>query len=271
MDYINVASFVISLALSYIGVPMILNMLSNNDIVNPNYRGDNIPYTMGLSFIFIQTTTVFLIMLITRQNIDYLSLYLIAFVLMGLVGLLDDLIGDKDVKGFRGHIKAFIKGKLTTGGIKAGVGFVLSLFISLLVSRNLIDIIMNIFVISLFTNLINLFDLRPGRSIKLFIMVSIIMLVISLVKDFNFLLYSIYGLLVIYFPMDLKAKVMMGDVGSNVLGITLGIYCVYTQGRLVRAIFLLILIVLHILAERVSFSKVIERSKVLRFIDNLGR
>ena len=31
--------------------------------------------------------------------------------------------------------------------------------------------------------------------------------------------------LLIYFPMDLKAKAMMGDVGSNILGITLGIYC----------------------------------------------
>ena len=38
---------------------------------------------------------------------------------MGLVGIYDDLIGDKEVKGLKGHFISFLKGNPTTGGIKA--------------------------------------------------------------------------------------------------------------------------------------------------------
>ena len=79
---------------------------------------------------------------------------------------------------------------------------------------------------------------------------SIIMLLTNVTDEYNFILYSIYGILFIYFPIDLKAKAMMGDVGSNVIGMTLGIYCVFTQTILARSIYLSILIVIHILAEK---------------------
>lgn len=271
MANIEIMSFVLSFVLSYIGVPMILNMLIENNVVSQNYKGDDIPYTMGLSFVFIHTISVYLIMLIYKFKMTNIALYLISFILMGLVGLLDDLIGDKNIKGFKGHIKSFIKGKLTTGGIKAGTGFLLSLLISLLISKNIIEIIINTLIIALFTNLINLFDLRPGRSIKVFILISTIMLITSNVKEFNFFFYSFYGILVIYLPLDLKGKAMMGDVGSNILGITLGIYCAFTQVFEAKIIFLIALIVLHVLAEKVSFTQIIEDNRLLKFIDNLGR
>lgn len=79
---------------------------------------------------------------------------------------------------------------------------------------------------------------------------SIIMLLTSTIIEYNFILYSIYGILFIYFPIDLKAKAMMGDIGSNAIGITLGVYCILTQTILARLIYLLILVVVHILAEK---------------------
>ncbi|HSH37072.1 hypothetical protein [Schnuerera sp.] len=133
------------------------------------------------------------------------------------------------------------------------------------------EILVNTFIIALFTNLINLFDLRPGRSIKVFIIVSIIMLVTSVVKEYNFFFYSFYGVLIVYFPLDLKAKVMMGDVGSNVLGITLGIYCIYTHNIIIKIVYLTLLIIIHLLAEKLSFSTIIDNNKILKFIDKLGR
>src|SRR5690606_41992010 len=65
------------------------------------------------------------------------------------------------------------------------------------------------------SNLTNLLDLRPGRSIKVFLLISVIMLFTNITDEYNFILYSIYGILFIYFPIDLKAKAMMGDVGSR--------------------------------------------------------
>ena len=38
-----------------------------------------------------------------------------------------------------------------------------------------------------------------------------------------------------------------------------------------KSIYLLLLIIIHILAEKVSLSNIIENNKVLKFIDNLGR
>lgn len=271
MNYINFFSFLISLVLSYIGIPMILNMLLKSNTVSLNYKGKNIPLSMGLSFVFIQIISLSIVLLITGENIDYTVYYLFSFSIMGFVGLLDDLIGDKNVKGFKGHIKSFFRGELTTGGIKAGVGFFVALIISIILSVNFIEILINTLLIALFTNLTNLFDLRPGRSIKVFIMISLIMLMTGGIKDYNFFFYSFYGILIIYFPLDLKAKAMMGDVGSNVLGITLGIYCAYTHNLASKIIYLILLIIIHILAERLSFSKIIENNKILKFIDSLGR
>ncbi len=43
---------------------------------------------------------------------------------MGLTGLLDDLTGGmKVLKGLKVILRLFFKGKLTTGGLKAGIGF----------------------------------------------------------------------------------------------------------------------------------------------------
>ena len=168
-------------------------------------------------------------------------------------------------------IKSFFKGKLTTGAMKAGTGFLISLFISIIISENLIEIIVNTFLIALFTNSINLFDLRPGRAIKVFLLLSVIMLFSNESNEYNFILFSLYGILLIYLPMDLKGIAMMGDIGSNVLGMTLGVYCAFTHNIMIKSIYLFTLLLIHIIAEKISFSKIIENNKILNFIDNLGR
>ena len=123
MSYINILSFIISVIISYIGTPMIWSMLYKSKTLGSNYRDEEIPICMGLLFIFVQIINIGIVLLLVQINIKYIISYLFAFTLIGLTGLLDDLIGDKNIKGFKGHIKAFFKGNLTTGGIKAGIGF----------------------------------------------------------------------------------------------------------------------------------------------------
>jgi len=270
MDYLNIIIVIISIILSYIAVPILLKILSKGNAVGTNYLGEKIPNCMGLLFVLVQVFNLAFIYLFFKDE-NYYIVYLFSFILMGLVGLMDDLIGEKDVKGLKGHIFNFIKGNPTTGGIKAGVGFLVALFVSLVLSRNIIEIIINTLIIALFTNLINLFDLRPGRSSKVFILFAIIMLIFSATNQYNKIIYSFFGILLVYLPLDLKAKVMMGDVGSNTMGITLGIYCAFTQNIIAKLVYLLLLFVLHILAERVSFTKIIENNRLLKFLDDLGR
>lgn len=270
MVFVNIFAFIIALILSFAGSPVILKVLIKGNTFSPNYKGEKIPICMGLIFVFAQVITLSIIYILLKDDIEILY-YLISVVFMGLVGLLDDLIGEKNIKGLKGHIVSFVKGDFTTGGIKAGIGFLISLFISILISDNILNTMVNTFVIALFTNYSNIFDLRPGRSIKAFIIASIALLITCRADNYQYIIYSFYGILLVYFPKDLKAKAMMGDVGSNVLGITLGIYCALSGSLTVRVIYLLILLIIHIIAERYSFTKIIDNNRLLKFIDNLGR
>lgn len=271
MNYLNVLIFITSAVLSLIGVPIILKVLKKGSTLSPNYKGEKIPVCMGLLFIFVQTINLSIVLLYLDDSNNYIMYYLFSIIFIGLVGLLDDLIGEEDIKGLKGHVRSFLKGNPTTGGIKALTGFFIALFISIVMSKDLVEIIVNTILIALFTNLINLFDLRPGRSIKVYITFSIILLITASNQRYDLILYSFFGILLIYFPLDIKAKVMMGDVGSNVLGITLGIYCVFTHNLTTKLVYMLVLIIIHILAEKFSFSKIIDNNKFLKFIDHLGR
>lgn len=269
---VNFLSYSISLILSIMAMPFFLNMLIDNNCTSENYRNEKIPISLGILFIIVQTVTVSFISLIFKEHLNIGMTYLVAFILIGFIGLFDDLVGETDIKGFKGHILSFFKGKLTTGGLKAGVGFFISLMFSVLVSNNILELLVHTFLIALFINFINLFDLRPGRASKTFIILSLILLLTNdKNRHFDYIIFSFYGILSRYLPVDLKAKAMMGDVGSNSLGLTLGIYCVLNHTLKIKIIYLGILIILQVLAELVSFSDIIEKSNILKFIDNIGR
>ena len=64
---------------------------------------------------------------------------------------------------------------------------------------------------------------------------------------------------------------MMGDTGSNPLGATLGLAAVMVLPQTAKTILALVLVGLNLLAERISFSRVIEDNRLLDFLDRLGR
>lgn len=271
MNYILILSFVLSILLTYISLPLIRDMLINGGVLCLNFKGERIPNAMGIVFIFSQVMTIGIIQIIFGFKDNFHFIYLFGFVFIGFIGLLDDLIGDKTVKGLKGHIKSFLKGKLTTGGVKAFLGLFISFIVSSYISYNFLDFILNGLIIGLFTNLINLFDLRPGRATKVFVAISLILLCFKILRYNNYIILSIYGILIPYIVLDLKGKVMMGDTGSNVLGYTLGAYYTVNFEIYSRVTVLIILILFHILAEKVSFSQVIDNNKILKYIDNIGR
>lgn len=64
---------------------------------------------------------------------------------------------------------------------------------------------------------------------------------------------------------------MMGDVGSNILGYTLGIFSTISFNFRIKIVILVLLLIFHIMAERVSFSKIIDNNKFLKYLDSIGR
>ncbi len=266
--------FIIGLLTTIAIIPLIRNMLLSADVTEKNYKGHTIPVSMGITFIPVVIINTIILNYFFRNNSDaqqLLLVFLVGIMTIAVVGLIDDLAGSRSTLGFKGHIKSLLKGKLTTGGLKAVVGGLVSLFIGSLFSSHVFEIIVNALIIALSTNLINLLDLRPGRAIKGFLLIALSFVFVGLSNEVRIILISFIAYTIAYLPQDIRAKSMMGDVGSNALGIILGIVVVVSYTIITRYIVLGILILIHIFTERYSLTEIIERNPILNYIDELGR
>jgi UDP-GlcNAc:undecaprenyl-phosphate/decaprenyl-phosphate GlcNAc-1-phosphate transferase len=85
---------------------------------------------------------------------------------IGALGAYDDIFGTSSAKGFKGHLTALARGEVTSGAVKIlGIGAT-GLAAAALTSRGPVDTALNGAIIAGCANLANLFDLRPGRAIK---------------------------------------------------------------------------------------------------------
>ena len=277
--------FVLGFLGTYFMIPLFKSMLVNGNVIRPNYKNEMIPVGMGIVFLPMIIINSIILGFVTLNNIWFVSssnynlnivwllclaLYIFSIMAMFFAGALDDLIGNRNVSGLKGHFKSLFKGELTTGGFKALFGGFVGLVVSVCISSSIVDIIVNTLIIALSTNLMNLFDLRPGRAIKayLVIMIPIYITLTGYTKVFPLL---ILPNVLAYFNTDLKARGMMGDTGSNVLGISIGVLMALGYGIKVRLAWLVFLILMHLITEKFSLTKIIEKNRVLKFIDNLGR
>ncbi len=248
-----------------------MRMLHEAKMLAKNYRGEIIPIAMGIIFVPIMLLNFLFFFILYRDSHTIFIIFLLPIVIMSFAGLIDDIIGNKNVSGLRGHFNSFFKGKLTSGILKAFIGVVTALIISLFLFDSLTEFLLDTLIMVLFTNLLNLFDLRPGRAIKIYLFLGIIFLLIGLAGFSQLILYSIIGFCIGYLPQDLRAKSMMGDTGSNALGMSLGIISVINFSIILKYLLLFILILIHSITEKYSISKIIENNTILDYIDQLGR
>ena len=264
--------FILGLVGTYLMIPLFKNLLVESNCIRPNYKGEMIPVSMGIVFLPMIIINGIILAFFTVDFISLSCLFIFIFGMMAMfvAGIIDDTIGNRDVSGLKGHFKSLFKGTLTTGGFKALFGGFVGLIISVSISKDIIDIVVNTLVIALSTNLMNLFDLRPGRAIKVYLVIMITIF-FTLSGYIQILPLLILPNVLAYFNFDLKAKAMMGDTGSNVLGISIGILMVLGYTLKVRIVWLVFLVLIHLLTEKFSLTKIIEKNKVLNFIDRLGR
>ncbi|WP_195939775.1 glycosyl transferase [Romboutsia sp. 1001713B170131_170501_G6] len=264
--------FVTGLLGTYVVIPLFKNLLIDSNVLRPNYKKDMIPVSMGIVFLPMIIINGIILGFVTNDvnNLLHLFMFIFGMISMFFAGILDDIIGNRDVSGLKGHFKSLFKGKLTTGGFKALFGGFIGILISIAISKDILDIIVNTLIIALSTNLMNLLDLRPGRAIKVYLVIGLVLLLTLTGFEKSLLLLLLPNVLA-YFNYDLKAKAMMGDTGSNVLGISIGILICMGYSFNIRLAWLVFLIFIHILTEKYSLTKIIEKNKFLNFIDKLGR
>ncbi|MBB5784005.1 hypothetical protein [Nonomuraea jabiensis] len=192
----------------------------------------------------------------------------------GALGAYDDLYGTTSSKGFKGHLTALARGEVTSGAVKIlGIGAT-GLGAAALVSRGPVDTLVNGAAIAGAANLANLFDLRPGRAIKVGLLTGGPLLAASLFRGSPAaaaLAAVPLGAAAALLPDDLGERAMLGDAGANSLGALLGLAAVTKLGRPGRYVLLGTVVALTAAAEKVSFTKVIAGNPVLNRLDMLGR
>jgi hypothetical protein len=192
---------------------------------------------------------------------------------LALLGLADDLVGAGTDRGFRGHLTALVRGRLTTGGAKLLGGAAIALVaVSIVagepaVSRLLADGAL----VALAANLGNLFDRAPGRTGKVGVTAGIVLAVVTGAPTSLAGVAVVVGAAAALLLDDLHERLMLGDTGANALGGALGLGVVIACAEPTRDVVLIVLVVANVLSELVSFSRIIDAVPPLRALDRWGR
>jgi hypothetical protein len=180
-------------------------------------------------------------------------------------GAYDDLAGSGDRRGFRGHLGALRQGEVTTGAVKLGGIGVTGVVSAALAGGSPVDVILNAGLVAGGANLLNLFDLRPGRAIKVAAASGVLLGAAG--QDS---VAAPLGAALALLPEDLGERAMLGDAGANALGAMLGASAAGLS-RTGRIALLAGIAGLTAASEKVSFTKVIARTPALNWLDMLGR
>ena len=201
------------------------------------------------------------------------------------LGMADDFLGSPADKGFRGHLSALLHGRLTTGGLKL-IGIGLLAAVSMAPDFSSVDVpiwviagewVLQVLAIALTANLLNLTDLRPGRALKVYSLLTLAGCVLIGVSSTWAIVPLIalvcLGPVVAIWGFDLHERCMLGDAGANAAGVLVGwlLANALVGWWWALAAYVLVVLALNLLSERVSFSGVIDKTPFLRWIDGLGR
>jgi UDP-GlcNAc:undecaprenyl-phosphate GlcNAc-1-phosphate transferase len=184
----------------------------------------------------------------------------------------DDLAGSGCRRGFRGHLGALREGQLTTGAVKIGGIGATGAGAAAMLGGSPLDVAINAGLVAGGANLLNLFDLRPGRAIKVALAAAALVSVpVAGAVPAGATAAAAAGSAAGLLGEDLRERAMLGDAGANALGAVLGVATAASLPRGARLAVLAAITGLNAASEVVSFTKVIERTPPLRWLDMLGR
>ncbi|HEV3068023.1 MAG TPA: hypothetical protein VGY50_09265, partial [Streptosporangiaceae bacterium] len=200
------------------------------------------------------------------------------------------------------------RGEVTTGAVKLGGIGATGLVSAALLGGSPVDVAVNAGLVAGGANLLNLFDLRPGRALKVGL-ASGTLLAAGARRGAGasgagasgagargagargagarggaaggpgaapepgalLMVAAPLGAAAALLPEDLGERAMLGDAGANALGALLGVAAGASLSRPARLALLAAITGLTAASEVVSFTAVIERTPALRWLDMLGR
>ncbi|MCY9664801.1 hypothetical protein M5X11_07500 [Paenibacillus alginolyticus] len=278
-------------------LPHVRRFLEAHGQVGPNYLGHTIPRGMGVVLwllLWLQELVLQGAIRIESSGLtsEFLSLkelsslevnnrvFIFAATLIFLLGWTDDLIGSKAVKGLKGHFRYWMDSKtLSMGAVKALGTLSISAWLVFTIRNDQTPIWqmgVELILLILMTNTLNLLDVRPGRSLKAFLGSSCAVLLLGLyfldlkTSVFFPMIPVFMGGLLLY-SLDIRGFGMLGDAGANLLGFTLGYEIILILPWEAQVVIVAVIGFLHGQAEVSSITQMIEKNRILHWIDRLGR
>lgn len=240
-----------------------------------NWRGRRLPFPFGI--LIVASALLALGPLAAVAEIDHewipgLVPYEVVVYATGVafLGLIDDVFGGP-ARGWRGHGGALLRGRISTGTLKAVGSLGLALYVLGRLNFPVDRWLLGAAVLALATNAFNLLDLRPGRAIKGFVLLGagVTLGTWELLPLWKLGLFV--GPALVAGAYDLRERAMLGDTGANLLGAIAGLWLVLTLSTVGQAIALAVLLAITVYGEMRSISALVERTPGLRELDSWGR
>ena len=267
--------FVLSLLVAVALTPLVLGRLAEAGLTRENYRERALPVPLGIVIVPAALVALIVVMLLARlTNLDVypdnLGFAMVFVPGVALLGLVDDILSGSS-RGWRGHGGDLARGGFSTGALKAAGTLGLALLVASSLPGSELDFLLAAAVLVLATNALNLLDTRPGRSVKVFVVLGVALTIATQNTQ------ALAGLGIFIAPVlvagffDLRERAMLGDTGSNAIGALAGLWIVLTLDADGQLVALLVLVLVNVFGEFRSISDVIERVPGLRHLDSLGR
>jgi UDP-GlcNAc:undecaprenyl-phosphate/decaprenyl-phosphate GlcNAc-1-phosphate transferase len=256
--------------------PSALRSLRDAGHVRENYRRRRLPFPAG--WLIVAAAVVALVVLAPLQEIadadDVLQPELGAVTIyvlgVGLLGLVDDVFSGES-RGWRGHGRAVMSGNFATGALKAIGSLGLALYVMTGRGYSTGEYLLAVALLVLTTNLFNLLDLRPGRSVKAFVLLGIGLTLGEWDLHPLWALGLFAGSVLAMGVYDVRERAMLGDTGSNVIGALAGLWLVLALGTTGQIVALVVVLAITVYGEFRSLSAFIERTPGFRQLDSFGR
>jgi hypothetical protein len=236
-----------------------------------NHAGRRVPAVLGLAFV-----GGLLLGAVTTRALEgggfgpVEAVSMAAVVLVAAAGLLDDLGGGEE-RGFRGHLGGLLRGRPTTGVLKLVVGIGSGVWLGLVIGGGPTRVTATAVLVAAAANLWNALDVRPGRSAKWGILALVPVLAVAGETGMGPVAGAALGAALAVLPFDLAERGMLGDAGSNPLGLVAGAGLAVILPTPWVVVAAAAAVLLQVAAETVTISRVVEAVPPLRWFDRLGR
>jgi UDP-GlcNAc:undecaprenyl-phosphate GlcNAc-1-phosphate transferase len=245
--------------------------------VATNYRGKRVGVWLGVAVTAAMVAWIGISTLVVQALDGHLAgwRHRLLWVALGMLivctaGLYDDFRPNR-VRGIVRQLAALARGRVESGVVKLVVITGASAMVAWTLGARGWRLGLGIPLIAGCANLWNLLDVVPGRSLKFFLPSVVALLIAKPGPVVESVAWAGLSLGAVALAFDLREVAMLGDAGANVLGFIVGVGLLLTlpSWGLVLALFAVVL--LHVLSEVVSLSRLIASVRIFRWLDELGR